>query len=103
MSDIDKCDKSWVRDANLIRTVGYVKFSGNTDGIVGISLNGVPIYSGTSELGFDAFYPKSYGRFVNPRKVDTDLCLGSAELSSYYKYYSFSPCIFDSASSRIRT
>lgn len=28
--------------------------------IVGIALNGVPILSGTSELGFDAYYPKTY-------------------------------------------
>ena len=94
-SDINLCDKSWIRDANLIRSVGFVKHSGNTDGIVGIALNGVPIYSGTSELGFDAFFPKSYGKFVNPKRIETDLCLGSAEYGNFYKYYGFSPCIFE--------
>ena len=94
-SDINLCDKSWIRDANL-RSAGFVKHSGNTDGIVGIALNGVPIYSGTSELGFDAFFPKSYsGRFSTPKRVETDLCLGSAEYGGYYKYYGFSPCIFE--------
>ena len=95
ISDINLCDKSWIRDANLFRSVGFIKHSGNTDGIVGIALNGVPIYSGTSELGYDAFYPKSYGKFVNPKRVETDLCLGSTEYSDFYKYYGFSPCIFE--------
>ena len=94
-ADIELCDKSWTRDANLIRTVGFVKHSGNTDGIVGIALNGVPIYAGTSELSYDAFFPKSYGKFTNPKRIETDICLGSAEYGGYYKYYGFSPCIFE--------
>lgn len=28
--------------------------------VVGVALNGVPILAGTSELGFDAFSPKTY-------------------------------------------
>ena len=103
MSDIDNCDKSWTRDANLIKTAGFFKLSGSTDGIVGIALNGVPIYAGTSELGFDAFFPRAFGRYVNPRRAETDLCLGSAEHSSFYKYYSFSPCIYDSTAAHIKT
>ena len=69
VSDINLCDKSWIRDANLIRSAGFVRHTGNTDGIIGIALNGVPIYAGTSELGYDAFFPKSYGKFTNPRRV----------------------------------
>jgi hypothetical protein len=36
----------------------YTYTSGtDLDHVVGIALNGVPIFSGTSELGFDAYAP----------------------------------------------
>lgn len=63
--------------------------------IVGIALNGVPFYTGTSEFGADAYYPKSLTTgFVRP--IDPDACLGNSDYSDYYHYYSFSPCILTS-------
>lgn len=62
--------------------------------VVGIALNGVPIFAGVSELGFDALYPKTYkGSAATPIKVD--YCMGNNDYTSFYHYYSMSPCIFD--------
>lgn len=77
--------------------------SGITKTVVGIALNGVPIVSGTSELGFDALYPKAYGENTQPRGIDLDLCLGTADYSRFYHYYSFSPCIMPSKIKAITT
>ena len=64
--DTTLCSTSWTRDGNL-KSYNYVKHSGQTDGIVGITLNGVPIYTGTSELGYDAFYPQAYGKYKSTK------------------------------------
>jgi len=37
-----------------------------SDSIVGFGINGVLLFSGASELGYDAFYPKSWGSRQNP-------------------------------------
>ena len=95
LADISLCGKAWTKDTQLMRKHKFIKHSGTTDNIVGITLNGLPIYSGTSEFGYDAYFPKSYGKNTNPRAVDVDACLGSTEHSGFYKYYSFSPCIFE--------
>lgn len=49
----------------------------NSDMIVGVALNGVFFFSGTSNLGYDAFYPKAYGTNVHPRAMEFDTCLGN--------------------------
>lgn len=69
----------------------------NTDPIVGIALNGVFFFSGTSEYGFDAFFPKSYGNLVasSNMKIDVDICLGNADTYSTYRYHMYSPCVYD--------
>ena len=45
----------------LYRTLTFFNFKlnqgTNVGSVVGIALNGVPIFSGISELGFDAYYP----------------------------------------------
>ena len=94
--DATLCSTAWTRDGNL-KHYNYVRHSGETDGIVGITFNGVPIHIGTSELGYDAFFPNSYGGRKTPKKAKVDICLGSSDHSSYYKYYSFSPCILETA------
>ena len=69
----------------------------SSDYIVGIALNGVFIFSGTSEYGFDAFYPKSYGNKIasSSMVVDVDICLGNANSFSTYRYHMYSPCVYD--------
>jgi hypothetical protein len=62
------------------------------DKVVGIALNGVPIFFGTSELGFDVFKPKSYNG-QSAKSVPVDLCLGNNDYTRYYHYYTNSPCI----------
>jgi hypothetical protein len=68
----------------------------NSDSIVGVALNGVFLFAGTSEYGYDAFFPKAYGNMKNPQAVTTDICLGTSSFENTYRYYMFSPCIYDS-------
>ena len=67
----------------------------NSDQVVGISLNGVLLFTGTSEYGYDAFFPKAYGNMKNPQAVLVDVCLGSAHTYNTYRYQMFSPCIYE--------
>ena len=67
----------------------------NSDSIVGVALNGVFLFAGTSEYGYDAFFPKAYGNMVNPQAIPVDICLGSAYSQNTYRYHIFSPCIYD--------
>ena len=53
----------------------------------------MPIYTGTSELKYDAYFPKGYGLYKAPKAITTDVCLGSVSTSGFYKYYSYSPCM----------
>lgn len=92
------CDSKWpdIVDTtyDFAAELQYQVLSGNnvTD-IVGVAFNGVPILPGTSELGFDAFLPKTYnGETATAAYVD--YCLGSSEYHTFYHYYSFSPCIY---------
>ncbi len=75
----------------------YTYTSGtDLDHVVGIALNGVPIFSGTSELGFDAYAPQSY-KGLSPKSIPADLCLGNNDYTTFYHYYSNSPCILTGA------
>ena len=84
-------------DDTLRNIHNYVGYSGIREKIVGIAANGVPIYQGTSELKYDAFFPKAYNLYRYPKAIDVDACLGHSAYSGYYHYYSFSPCIFNTA------
>lgn len=61
--------------------------------IAGISLNGVFIFSGASQIEYDAFFPKAYGINNNPMKIPIDTCLGSHYSYRTYRYHMFSPCL----------
>ena len=56
--------------------------------LIGVTLAGVPIFSGTSTFGADAFIPP---KSVNAPSLDQ--CMGSS--STFYHYHSFSPCILN--------
>eukprot|EP00347_Sterkiella_histriomuscorum_P024256 403331763 len=88
-----QCSSQWVDDSQLPAVYEYKGYSGTTQRVVGIALNGVPLFQGTSELQYDSLYPKSYGLYRFPKVVDVDICLGSSQYSSFYHYYSYSPCI----------
>jgi hypothetical protein len=62
--------------------------------VVGVALNGVFLFAGLSEKGYDAFYPKPYGNKIDPRGVAVDICLGSSQSYNTYRYYMFSPCLY---------
>lgn len=55
--DLDNqvCDVNWPQLDNSPQ--GFTKFDGNLNGVVGISLTGVPILVGTTQAGVDPFYP----------------------------------------------
>jgi len=44
------CTLDWTASANLETLYSHNAVQGDVEGIVGISTNGVPIHSGTSEL-----------------------------------------------------
>lgn len=89
------CANDWTNDNNFRAIYEYTGNNANSNGIVGIALNGVPIYTGTSELKYDAFYPKGYSLYKNPKIVNADLCMGAVSTAGFYKYYAYSPCIFN--------
>ena len=41
-------------------------FNAYSNTIVGVALNGVFLYTGTSKYGYDNFFPKAYGDKINP-------------------------------------
>eukprot|EP00347_Sterkiella_histriomuscorum_P013180 403365703 len=96
-ADFYYCLAAWTSDGNLEKRHSYYAKSGVTDGVVGISINGVPIHTGISENQYDPFFPQEFGGHMNPQKLDFDACLGNTDLSSFYKYYSMSPCILPGA------
>lgn len=67
----------------------------NSDPVVGVARNGVLLFAGTSDLGYDAFFPAAYGHKRNPVAIETDICLGTSRTYSTYRYHMFSPCMFD--------
>ena len=71
------CDEPAVDNLSIDPQYHFIKYSGVIDDIVGFAFNGVPFFSGTSELNYDAFFPKSYTGYASPLKVTTDICLGS--------------------------
>jgi hypothetical protein len=95
------CDDAWAKYKFIDTDLGYGETIGpliplnNLDKFVGISINGVFLYTGTSEFGYDAYYPKAFGGKTTPKAVDADICLGSSEYSGIYHYYMFTPCMYD--------
>lgn len=108
-ADETLCKTSWIRNGNLKGLGEQLDVTqdgidnGDTSRIVGIAFNGVPFFSGTSELGYDAFFPRAFGNHLKPLGVNVDHCLGSSDHSTFYHYYSFSPCIMPSPTKLIQT
>jgi hypothetical protein len=50
--------------------------------------------SGVSELGMDAYAPKSYNG-ASKKSIEPDYCMGDSQYTTFYHYYTMSPCIFD--------
>eukprot|EP00347_Sterkiella_histriomuscorum_P020214 403338653 len=87
------CDDDWTIDSSFRPIYEYKGQVTNPSGVVGIAANGVPIYQGTSEFKYDAFYPKAYSVYKLPRIIGADTCLGSVGNTGFYKYYAYSPCM----------
>eukprot|EP00347_Sterkiella_histriomuscorum_P007900 403347132 len=92
--DNNLCSATWVQESNLNQVFAFKKNSGTLTDIIGISINGVPILRPLSEQNYDAFYPKAYSTYSSPTSISPDGCLGNNDFSSYYHYYTFSPCIY---------
>ncbi|CDW90957.1 UNKNOWN [Stylonychia lemnae] len=92
------CSGSWTSVGSILQvSPSYQEFSGIMENIVGIALNGVPIHIGNSEYGSDVFHPKKFGdKAYSEKTVELDQCLGSSEISGFYHYYGWSPCILPS-------
>ena len=69
----------------------------SSDDVVGVALNGVLIFSGTTHLGYDVFFPQAYGTKADPQGYSFDICLGTQVTSRTYRYHSYSPCVYDIA------
>lgn len=66
----------------------------SSDTIVGVALNGVFFMTATSSYGYDALFPKAYGKKLTPRALEVDQCLGTPENFNTYGYRTFTPCIY---------
>jgi len=66
------CDDTWAKSQTLDGSIYYSEDASMTnnllglspsssDAIVGIALNGVFLFAGTSIYGYDAFFPKAHG------------------------------------------
>jgi hypothetical protein len=109
-TDVDSqlCDNTWAKHQYLDGGVHYSEWDfgdyqdelvplQSSDQVVGVALNGVLLFAGTSEYGYDAFFPKAYGNKQSPRAVETDICLGTSQFTNTYRYYMFSPCIYETS------
>lgn len=66
----------------------------SSDDVVGVALNGVLMFSGTTHTGYDVFFPKSYGTKNEPVGYEFDVCLGTQVTLRTYRYHSYSPCVY---------
>ena len=67
-----------------------------TYGIVGVTLDGIPIQAAVSPDNMDPLFPGLYYKAESTySRANIDQCLGDAENSLFYRYYSFSPCIYE--------
>lgn len=58
-------EQEWAVDTNLDQFFPLITLP-SSDYIVGIALNGVFYFAGSSNLGYDVFAPKAYGTHKNP-------------------------------------
>ncbi|CDW90817.1 UNKNOWN [Stylonychia lemnae] len=111
--DLALCDPNWARTAIIDGAISNTEALGSqqswtintgaypllrlpsSDQIVGISRNGVFIFSGANENGYDSFFPQAYGVNQNPVKNEFDHCLGLQNTFNTYRYVMFSPCMYD--------
>ncbi len=95
--DLALCD-STISENSISVDNDFVNNAASTnDRVVGVAITGASIFTGTSELQYDALYPKAYGDLREPEAMKLDICLGSSEIDRTYHYYTYSPCIHDSA------
>lgn len=64
------------------------------DEVIGIAINGVPIYPGRNKELYDYMSPKAYGSNNSPQKSNIDVCLGEID-GNLYHYRGYAPCMFD--------
>lgn len=70
----------------------------NMDEAVGIALNGVLFYPGSTPEKYDPIYPKGKSSKDKPKRVTLDACLGTTDgtETGVYHYHTMSPCILNS-------
>lgn len=61
-----KSAPSWTRDDNALSSHNFVRHSGQTEGVVGIAFNGVPIHAATS---FDNYGPLFHDLLDSPNAL----------------------------------
>lgn len=100
--DLQLCTSDWATSSTVNAQIDLEdESSSNTDRVVGISLIGVPFYTGTYEDGYDFMRPQAYGNLLIPTGLEVDNCLGSA-YNGVYRFHSYSHCIFTTPSIRSR-
>ena len=66
--------------------------------MVGIAINGVPIFNGNSPQNMDYFYPKKWeGSDNDAYDARLDACLGAIGPDNMYHYWFLPPCLFDAS------
>lgn len=94
------CDYTSSDDAFIPKKTNLMNLGSRSDTIssmVGIAINGVPIFNGNSPQNMDYFYPKEWEGSNNQLvSAKLDGCLGAIESDNMYHYWFLPPCLIDS-------
>lgn len=67
------------------------------DGIVGIAINGLPIFAGASGDKVDPYYPKAWSGSTKTTAETVDACIGHPQGDGLYHYHMLPPCLVNKA------
>lgn len=90
------CDWSQVGEQNMQSYVQYTTPANSKSLFLAstISLDGVLMYSGTSQTtGVDPFFPTNYSKGTSTSVDSVDSCLGRTDYDGTYYYRTASPCL----------
>lgn len=67
------------------------------EALVGITVNGVQIYSSSSAENVDPYFPKSWSGASKVQSETVDACIGHPQFDGIYHYHLLPPCVFGSS------
>ena len=94
------CDFDQSDESRIPKDSGYVNlgdYSPSITNMVGVAINGVPMFNGNGPSNTDFFYPQSWEGSISSNAVNVglDACLGYIDDDNIYHYWFLPPCVFD--------